>query len=320
MNLVRIDVLLVLVLVQESIGSWEEWWTYDGISGPGFWGLINPQWGLCSKGRRQSPVNIEPDKLLFDPRLRPLHVDKHKINGFLQNTGQSLVLRVDQDSKHHVNISGGPAGVPLPAAGGLHPLRHARRPGLRAPRPRPGLPRRDPAVRLQRGALPQHVGGAAQVAGHRGHLPHAADRGDAEPGAQASHVGVQQGAPPRSDHADPSPVGARAAARHGPLHDVRGQHHPPRLLGDHGVDHHQQAHLHHAAGAVLAAQADAGLPRDPQGPAGQQRPAAAAATPPHREDQHRLLQGAGEKLPDDVQGHALQSEHLERQRNSVAVT
>ncbi|XP_026273236.2 carbonic anhydrase-related protein 10-like isoform X1 [Frankliniella occidentalis] len=88
--------------------SWEEWWTYDGISGPGFWGLINPQWGLCSKGRRQSPVDIQADKLLFDPRLRPLHIDKHKISGTLANTGQSLVLRVDQDSKHHVNISGGP--------------------------------------------------------------------------------------------------------------------------------------------------------------------------------------------------------------------
>ena len=31
-----------------------------------------------------------------------------QISGSLHNTGQSLVLRVDQDSKHHVNISGGP--------------------------------------------------------------------------------------------------------------------------------------------------------------------------------------------------------------------
>uniref|UniRef100_A0A1B0CPV0 Uncharacterized protein n=1 Tax=Lutzomyia longipalpis TaxID=7200 RepID=A0A1B0CPV0_LUTLO len=46
--------------------------------GPGFWGLINPQWNMCNKGRRQSPINVEPDKLLFDPYLRPLHIDKHK--------------------------------------------------------------------------------------------------------------------------------------------------------------------------------------------------------------------------------------------------
>ena len=36
---------------------------------------------LCNKGRRQSPINIEPDKLLFDPNLRPISVDKHKVSG-----------------------------------------------------------------------------------------------------------------------------------------------------------------------------------------------------------------------------------------------
>lgn len=34
---------------------------------------------MCNKGRRQSPINIEPEKLLFDPYLRPLHIDKHKV-------------------------------------------------------------------------------------------------------------------------------------------------------------------------------------------------------------------------------------------------
>lgn len=50
------------------------------FSGPGFWGLINPQWNMCTKGRRQSPINVEPDKLLYDPYLRPLHIDKHKVS------------------------------------------------------------------------------------------------------------------------------------------------------------------------------------------------------------------------------------------------
>lgn len=50
------------------------------FAGPAFWGLINPQWNMCNKGRRQSPINIEPDKLLFDPHLRALHVDKTKVS------------------------------------------------------------------------------------------------------------------------------------------------------------------------------------------------------------------------------------------------
>lgn len=31
-----------------------------------------------------------------------------QVSGVLQNTGQSLVFRIDKDTKQHVNISGGP--------------------------------------------------------------------------------------------------------------------------------------------------------------------------------------------------------------------
>lgn len=31
-----------------------------------------------------------------------------QVSGILHNTGQSLVFRVDKDTKQHVNISGGP--------------------------------------------------------------------------------------------------------------------------------------------------------------------------------------------------------------------
>lgn len=101
--------VFVFALIQESKPvSWEEWWTYDGISGPAFWGLINPEWPLCNKGRRQSPVNLEPTRLLFDPNLLPIHLDKHKVGGVLANTGHSVVFAVDNDTRHPVNISDGP--------------------------------------------------------------------------------------------------------------------------------------------------------------------------------------------------------------------
>ncbi|XP_076292035.1 carbonic anhydrase-related protein A isoform X3 [Lasioglossum baleicum] len=98
----------IVVINAESESNWEKWWTYDGISGTSFWGLINPEWSLCSKGRRQSPINIQPDKLLFDRHLRPVSVDKHKISGNLHNTGQFLVFRADREAKVRVNITGGP--------------------------------------------------------------------------------------------------------------------------------------------------------------------------------------------------------------------
>ncbi|EGI59131.1 Putative carbonic anhydrase-like protein 2 [Acromyrmex echinatior] len=63
---------------------------------PSFWGLINPQWSLCTKGRRQSPINIEPDKLLFDRHLRPVHVDKHRVIYLIfQSTKLQSDLRVE---------------------------------------------------------------------------------------------------------------------------------------------------------------------------------------------------------------------------------
>ncbi len=44
------------------------------LSGPDFWGRLNPKWSLCSRGRRQSPIDINPKLLLFDPNLSPLQV------------------------------------------------------------------------------------------------------------------------------------------------------------------------------------------------------------------------------------------------------
>ncbi|XP_073997738.1 carbonic anhydrase-related protein B isoform X3 [Rhodnius prolixus] len=102
-------VLQAALILSGVLGlSWESWWTYDGISGPAFWGLINPEWSMCTKGRRQSPVNLEPNKLLFDPNLRVLHMDKHRVNGVLTNTGHSVLFRVDNTTRQHVNFTGGP--------------------------------------------------------------------------------------------------------------------------------------------------------------------------------------------------------------------
>ncbi|XP_014257155.1 carbonic anhydrase-related protein 10-like isoform X2 [Cimex lectularius] len=105
----RVLLIQTVLSVTGVLGlTWESWWTYDGISGPDFWGLINPDWSMCTKGRRQSPVNLEPNKLLFDPNLRALHMDKHRVNGLLTNTGHSVLFRVDNTTRQHVNFTGGP--------------------------------------------------------------------------------------------------------------------------------------------------------------------------------------------------------------------
>nr|XP_053634323.1 carbonic anhydrase-related protein 10-like [Cherax quadricarinatus] len=82
-------VLIFVSLVTQSSSSdmgvslgwnWEMWWTYDGISGPEFWGVINPAWAMCSEGRRQSPINLDPRTLLHDPNLTPISLDKTQVS------------------------------------------------------------------------------------------------------------------------------------------------------------------------------------------------------------------------------------------------
>ncbi|KAK8728470.1 hypothetical protein OTU49_008964, partial [Cherax quadricarinatus] len=48
------------------------------------------------------------DKLVYDPHLRHIHIDKHKVSGTLHNAGQSVIFKVEKGTKHHVNITGGP--------------------------------------------------------------------------------------------------------------------------------------------------------------------------------------------------------------------
>ncbi len=67
-------------------------------AGPSFWGLINPEWSMCNRGRRQSPINIEPSELLFDPNLRPLHIDKNAVNICLTLKSYSYRSPPDLDS------------------------------------------------------------------------------------------------------------------------------------------------------------------------------------------------------------------------------
>uniref|UniRef100_A0A0M3IQL8 Secreted protein n=1 Tax=Ascaris lumbricoides TaxID=6252 RepID=A0A0M3IQL8_ASCLU len=53
---------------------------YPCIVGPDFWGLVNKHWRMCTAGQMQSPINVDPSVLLFDPSLTPIEVDKNQVN------------------------------------------------------------------------------------------------------------------------------------------------------------------------------------------------------------------------------------------------
>jgi len=100
--------LLFLAIPLSVSANWDAWWTYEGISGPNFWGLMNPEWDMCSRGKAQSPVNIDPGSIVYDPTLTQLHTDKYIIPIKMENTGQTLLMTVSNTDHPPINITGGP--------------------------------------------------------------------------------------------------------------------------------------------------------------------------------------------------------------------
>lgn len=87
------------LLVVQVQANWNTWWTYEGISGHNYW-IINKAWFMCSKGKAQSPIDLDPGKVVFDPTLTSVNVDKAQIKtSVLYNTGQVLALKVPPPSK-----------------------------------------------------------------------------------------------------------------------------------------------------------------------------------------------------------------------------
>lgn len=64
---------------------WSIWWNYDGISGPTMWGSMNGEWFMCSRGKNQSPIDIEPNVLLFDPTLKHIEIEGDLVRFFVIN-------------------------------------------------------------------------------------------------------------------------------------------------------------------------------------------------------------------------------------------
>ncbi|CAO4371751.1 unnamed protein product [Caenorhabditis nigoni] len=64
---------------------------------------------MCRKGRLQSPIDIQPDRLLFDASVKPVRLDKLPVLSEFVNTGQMVRIRIGYSTKKpSVNITNGP--------------------------------------------------------------------------------------------------------------------------------------------------------------------------------------------------------------------
>lgn len=66
-------------------------WTYDGESGPGNWSRINVDWGKCSSGTRQSPIDLR-DGIKVD--LEQITFDYHQSSFSEVDNGHTIMVTV----------------------------------------------------------------------------------------------------------------------------------------------------------------------------------------------------------------------------------
>lgn len=71
---------------------------------------------MCNSGKRQSPINIDPTNLLFDPDLRPIQMDNHRVSGMLENNGHSIIFRIQDESGAYQSLSGSTDDLSPPVA------------------------------------------------------------------------------------------------------------------------------------------------------------------------------------------------------------
>uniref|UniRef100_A0A0N5BCN6 Alpha-carbonic anhydrase domain-containing protein n=1 Tax=Strongyloides papillosus TaxID=174720 RepID=A0A0N5BCN6_STREA len=106
-------IFTLLILLPPIIKS-DYPWTFDNdlFGGPDFWGLVSKHWKLCASGQMQSPINIDPNSLLFDENLPPIHLESIQVDAILKNTGQLPVININNsqaNSMKFLNISKSPA-------------------------------------------------------------------------------------------------------------------------------------------------------------------------------------------------------------------
>ncbi|XP_026416344.1 alpha carbonic anhydrase 1, chloroplastic-like [Papaver somniferum] len=66
--------------------------TYSGETGPQYWSHLSPAYAACSKGRIQSPINIETNDVVYNSKLLPLVRHYNDVNATLINNVFNIQL------------------------------------------------------------------------------------------------------------------------------------------------------------------------------------------------------------------------------------
>ncbi|KAJ8027851.1 Carbonic anhydrase-related protein 10 [Holothuria leucospilota] len=102
--------LLVLSKGDEEVG-WDDKWSYHGLNGPDYWGLMHSEWTRCHNGKFQSPINLVSKRLIYDAHLGLFEFDYEdlgELGGNYTNTGRAPVFTPRPEDAATFTVRGGP--------------------------------------------------------------------------------------------------------------------------------------------------------------------------------------------------------------------
>ncbi|KAJ3700173.1 hypothetical protein LUZ61_003878 [Rhynchospora tenuis] len=98
-------VMLCLSLVASARSEGPMRFGYTGEMGPSHWGNLSPDYAMCSKGKHQSPINIEKKHVVYNPKLEPLQMHYTTSNATLVDNHINVMVRYN-NSVDYVMVNG----------------------------------------------------------------------------------------------------------------------------------------------------------------------------------------------------------------------
>lgn len=78
-------------------------WTYEGPEGPGHWGQLTPEFGVCSTGQRQSPIDLAGAGL---DQASDLALAWQPYGAMVENNGQTLQITANEGTESALTLGG----------------------------------------------------------------------------------------------------------------------------------------------------------------------------------------------------------------------
>lgn len=77
-------------VTKQTTGIQPARWSYEGETGPEYWGDLDPTNAVCTNGEEQSPINIETAKTEKDDKVEELKFNYAPTNFSLANNGHTI--------------------------------------------------------------------------------------------------------------------------------------------------------------------------------------------------------------------------------------